>query len=79
MEGLNDAEEQILRSLAESGALTPSEISVKTLIMPDEVDSILKTLGQKGLVKSLSLAQQPQSVEPEACTLTPEGRRALKA
>lgn len=79
MKELNDTEEQVLRSLAESGALTPSEISVKTLILPDEVENILKELGQKGLVKSLSLALQPRSIEREACTLTPEGRRLLKA
>jgi len=79
MKELNDSEERILKSLAESGALTPSEISVKTLILPDEVENILKELSQKGLVKSLSLAQQSQSVEREACTLTPEGRRLLKA
>lgn len=79
MNELNATEERILRSLAESGALTPSEISVKTLILPDAVETILKELGQKGLVKSLSLTQQAQSVEREACTLTPEGRRLLKA
>jgi DNA-binding MarR family transcriptional regulator len=79
MKELNDNEERILRSLAESGALTPSEISVKTLILPDEVQNTLKALGQKGLVKSLSLAEQSRSIEREACTLTPEGRRLLKA
>lgn len=78
MERLTDEEEQILESLANYGALTASEISVKTLLLPDKVETILKELREKGFVKSLSLKERFQSVEQEAATLTPEGRRSLK-
>lgn len=78
MEALTDREGQVLRSLQEFGALTPSEISVKTYLLPDEVEAVLKELQDKGLVKRLSLAERAQAVEREVCAITSEGRRWLK-
>lgn len=79
MRGREEREEKVLRLLAENGALTPSEISVKTYLLPDEVERILKDLREQGLVQALSLQGQAQALEQEACTLTPEGRRTLRA
>jgi len=76
---MTDREERVLRLLADKGALTPSEISVKTYLLPDEVEEILKDLRERGLVQTFSLKEQAQALEQEACTLTPEGRRTLRA
>jgi DNA-binding MarR family transcriptional regulator len=79
MEANRDKEERVLELLEKFGTLTPSEISVKTYLLPDEVEEILKDLRERGLVQSLSLKEQAQALEQEACTLTPEGRRTLRA
>lgn len=78
MKTLTDKEEQILGSLAQHSVLTLSEISVRTYLLPDEVADILKELSAEGLIQTLSLDEQAQTVEREACALTPQGHRALK-
>ena len=72
-------EERVLELLEKFGTLTPLEISVKTYLLPDEVEEILKDLRERGLVQTLSLKEQAEALEQEACTLTPEGRRTLRA
>jgi len=78
MESLSEKEKQILESLAKYGTMTPSEISVKTFILPDELQSALVALREKGYINKLSV-DSAKSLEKEALSLTEKGRRRLKS
>lgn len=47
---LNDEERKVLRTLARSGAMSPSRVSAETLILPGEMLKMLRGLADVGVV-----------------------------
>ena len=47
---LDDNERKILETLARSGATSPSALAAETLTMPADIDAMLRTLNDMGLV-----------------------------
>jgi len=74
--GLSEQERQVLQALARNGTMTPLEVSVKTLILPDEVLNAIRSLQRRGYLASRDL---PEGPEREAITLTEKGRRVLRS
>ena len=47
---LDDKEEKVLQTLAQHGAMSPSQVSAQTWMLPGETLTVLKTLSGEGLV-----------------------------
>ncbi len=47
---LEDKEKKVLNTLAQRGAMSPSQVSAETWLMPGEALSVLKDLSSEGLV-----------------------------
>ncbi|MBE2199100.1 MAG: hypothetical protein IAE79_10850 [Anaerolinea sp.] len=47
---LEDKEKKVLHTLAQRGAMSPSQVSAETWLMPGEALSVLKDLTSEGLV-----------------------------
>ncbi len=75
MPELTDDQRKILGALAENGAMTALEISVKTLILPDEALSHVKVLAEEGYIEVHKLRSGP---EQEVLILSEKGRSALR-
>ena len=75
MAELTKEQKDILKAIAQKGAVTSLEISVQQLLPPDRVQEELETLTQQGFVKKKAL---PSALEPEAVFLSGKGRKALK-
>ena len=74
MPGEEIALDKILKVLAENGPLTPLEISVKTLINPEDTRHQLDRLVLQGY---LTRREVPNGLESEILDLTPKGKRLL--
>ncbi|MEA3459828.1 MAG: winged helix-turn-helix transcriptional regulator [Chloroflexota bacterium] len=75
MAKLTAKQRKILAALAENGAMTALEVSVKTLIVPDETLAHVKALAGKGYIEVHRLRSGP---EREALTLSEKGRSAVR-
>lgn len=47
---LEDKERQVLQTLAQRGAMSPSQVSAETWLMPGETLTVLKQLSKEGFV-----------------------------
>jgi len=47
---LDDKERKVLLALAQGGAMSPSQVSAETLILPGDTAELLKALAEVGLV-----------------------------
>ncbi len=67
--------EMVLRYLAQGGAMSPSEISARTLILPGETLKLLKNLAGEGLV---IMRDSKESADGMLVTLSPEARNMMQ-
>lgn len=67
---LKKEQKNILQTLRQKGSLTPTEISVQTLILPDEAEQDIEEMEQYGYVKKLELKR---GIEEKLITLTQKG------
>lgn len=67
---LKKEQKNILQTLRQKGSLTPTEISVQTLILPDEAEQDIEEMEQYGYVKKLELKR---GIEEKLVTLTQKG------
>lgn len=75
MAELTPEERELLKTLSTKGALTPIEISVEQLKMPDQISRLIDGLEKKGHISKRLLRSGP---EREAIVLSEKGRKALK-
>ena len=73
---LEKEQHEILKALVKKGAMTPLEISVETLILPEEVEKHCKSLEQEGY---LIVKEVTKGLEKHAVILSTKGRETLKA
>lgn len=76
MANLTKDQREILKALAKRGTMTPLEVSVVTLILPDEVWKHLKSLEEEGYLMTKELSK---GIEKEAVILSDRGRKALRS
>jgi DNA-binding MarR family transcriptional regulator len=72
---LNKEEKEILKNLSEKGPLTPLDISVEQLKMPEQVNMTIHDLVDKGLILVKQIKIESDS---ELVTLTDVGREIIK-
>ena len=72
---ITNKEREILRILFEKGALTPIEISVEQLEMPDKIKEVIAKLEKKGYISKKHLKSGPEN---EVITKSEKGLRVLK-
>jgi DNA-binding MarR family transcriptional regulator len=72
---LTDEERKVLRTLARSGAMSPSKVSAETLILPGKTLNLLKNMADVGLV---FLRDDPASADGRVVVLTARGRELLR-
>jgi DNA-binding MarR family transcriptional regulator len=71
---LTDEERKVLRTLARSGAMSPSKVSAETLILPGKTLNLLKNMADVGLV---FLRDDPASADGRVVVLTAQARDLL--
>lgn len=74
---LGERERKILKALSKKGAMTPQEVSVQTLMMPDEVDYVVKSLSKEGYIQIKEL--KGNTLLKEALLLNRKGKEFLKS
>lgn len=64
MTDLTKGQQEVLKTLVKKGAMTPLEISVETLIVPDELERLLRSLEQEGYLftKEVTKGLEKQAV-----------------
>ena len=75
MADITNKEKEILRILFKKGALTPTELSVDQLEMPDKIGELIAKLEKKGYISKKSLKS---GLEDEVITISEKGLRVLK-
>lgn len=75
MKDISAKEKEILKTLFKKGALTPIEISVEQLEMPDKINELIEKLEKKGYIQKKHL---DSGVEKEVITISEKGIKALK-
>ena len=75
MVNINNKERELLKILSIKGPLTPLEISVEQLEMPDKISQLISKLEKKGYISKKTLNAGP---EEAVITLSEKGRKALK-
>jgi DNA-binding MarR family transcriptional regulator len=71
---LNKKEQMIVDLLKDTGAMTPSQIAVQTLMLPSETYNALRRLEKDGYV---IMRETPDSADGSMVVLTGEIRSAL--
>ncbi len=71
---LNRKEQRIVDLLKETGAMTPSQIGVQTLMVPSETHNVLRKLEKDGYV---IIRETPDSADGSMVMLAGEIRSAL--
>lgn len=59
---LEDKEIQVLQTLEQRGAMSPSQVSASTWLLPGETLTVLKTLSSAGLVLLRNDTQSPDGM-----------------
>ena len=59
---LEEKEQKVLETLAQRGAMSPSEVSAETWILPGETLSVLKNLSTAGLVLMREDSKSPDGM-----------------
>jgi len=75
MADLTKEQHEILKVLRKKGAMTPLEISVETLILPDELSKLLQSLEEEGYLITKEVSK---GLERQAVILSDRGREALR-
>jgi DNA-binding MarR family transcriptional regulator len=75
MADITNKEKEILRILFKRGALTPIELSVEQLEMPDKIGQLIAKLEKKGYISKKPLKS---GLENEVITISEKGMRVLK-
>jgi DNA-binding MarR family transcriptional regulator len=70
---LNSQEQEVLQLLSREGALTPSQLSAASLMVPAEVNTLLRNLADVKLV----IVREDNTADGKVVILTGEGREAL--
>ena len=73
---LSEKEKKVLKTLSNKGAMTPQEVSVQTLMMPDEVDDTVNSLSEDGYIRIKEL--KGNTLLKEALLLSKKGRATLR-
>jgi len=71
---LNDDERKVLLTLARSGAMSPSQVSADTWILPGDTLTLLKTLADEDLVV---MRDDPDTADGKLVALTARARDLL--
>ena len=71
---LSEKERQILERLAKGGTMSPSQVSVETMILPGETAALLKSLSDGGLVQ---VREDTESVDGKLVSLTADAYEFL--
>jgi DNA-binding MarR family transcriptional regulator len=71
---LNDDERKVLLTLARSGAMSPSQVSAETWILPGDTLALLKTLADEDLVV---MRDDPDTADGKLVALTARARDLL--
>ncbi|HEY8204748.1 MAG TPA: hypothetical protein VIF81_08485 [Pyrinomonadaceae bacterium] len=72
---LKDEERRMLGLIQDVGAITPTELAVKTFMLPEEANEVLNALGEKGLIATQAV-DSPNS--PQLVALTDLGLRVTR-
>jgi len=59
---LEEKEQKVLKTLAQRGAMSPSEVSAETWILPGETLALLKNLSTAGLVLMREDSKSPDGM-----------------
>jgi len=68
---LDDNERKILETLARSGATSPSALAAETLTLPADIEAMLRTLNDMGLVL---MRDDADSVDGKLIAISAEAR-----
>ena len=71
---LNEKEEKVVNALKGTGAMTPSQIAVETLMLPSETYEVLNELEEDGYIHRLTTSG---SADPSMVVLDGEIRSKL--
>lgn len=73
---LNDKEQRVLRTLEQRGAMSPSQVSAETWLLPGETISVLKNLSVVGMVL---MRNDTNSPDGQLVAITSEAREYLSS
>jgi hypothetical protein len=72
---LTDNEQKVLQTLEKRGAMSPSQVSAETWLLPGETNKVLKNLSGVGMVV---LRNDSNSPDGQMVAITGEARTFLK-
>ena len=70
---LNAQEQQVLQTLSRKGAMQPSQLAAETLIVPSEINDLLRSLADVKFV----IVRDDNTPDGQVVILTGEGKEAV--